>query len=516
DVTDNTFSLNISGQIRFVFPNDFKQSFLQAIDETYSLPVNDELFWLKVNVKSGIYEIPPRIDIVSVNTIPATHGETHTNYFFDSFSSSGNPDQEFKINEIPENPNLVKIEIRESDNKWRCWTKIDDITESVASDRHFVLNQDEKKIVFGNGVHGIIPPKGEKNINIYVFGGDKSSFIFSSNGLPHQRIELKYAPLLENSLKLEVREADSLWREWNVVDDLDASRPNARHIMLDLDQGIITFGDGIHGNIPPKGKNNIWIMEVRSGGGEDGNIAANTNMTLKDPSIYGVSVKNPKQASGGKNNEILNDAQKRVRKELKQNFRAITSDDIEDLVLSTPGIRVARAKALPNYHPQYPQLSMPGSITIVVVPYKLANSTQEAIPGNGFLNTITRHIKSRRLITSRFHVISPEFIKVNVNAAIRTDPRVNVSLIKSDVEEALRNFLSPSPNKYNKMGWPFGREVLISEIYEVIESFKGIDCVQSVSLSVESNGGCHRIVNGNIVIPKIGLVCANEILLNVT
>ena len=58
----------------------------------------------------------------------------------------------------------------------------------------------------------------------------------------------------------------------------------------------------------------------------------------------------------------------RAPKELKARDRAVTVQDFEFLARQTPGVRVRRAHALPLYDPQFPDVDVPGVITVIVVP----------------------------------------------------------------------------------------------------------------------------------------------------
>jgi hypothetical protein len=42
--------------------------------------------------------------------------------------------------------------------------------------------------------------------------------------------------------------------------------------------------------------------------------------------------------------------------------------------------------------------------------------------------------------------------------------------------------LTGGPPEFNQKGWPFGRDVYISEVYHVLEQAAGVDYVNTVSL----------------------------------
>ncbi|MFN0085512.1 MAG: putative baseplate assembly protein [Blastocatellia bacterium] len=336
----------------------------------------------------------------------------------------------------------------------------------------------------------------------------------ASNGLPFQTIRLRHKPVLRNTLGLAILEEDGKWHMWHEVADFDASGPEARHFTIALQEGLIQFGDGIHGRIPPAAKpadkeeENIKVSKYRIGGGEKGNVRAGAIEEILDQQIKGVEVTNRRPASGGVEPESLSDAKSRVRGDFKRVTRAITSADFETLALRTPGLRVARAQVLPQYHPRLPALGIPGAVTVVIVPQILPGATHwPPTPSSGFLRTVFAHLKSRSLITGNLHVIAPEFVEVSVTTKIRIDPKLEAEKVRVEVREALSKFLNPLSGGPDGTGWPFGRSVFKSEIYQVIESVGGVTCVDSVSLSGRT---CDSAEKNQITLRKIGLVYSGQ------
>lgn len=337
---------------------------------------------------------------------------------------------------------------------------------------------------------------------------------FTSNGLPFQAVKVKFAPVLKGSLKLEVLETDNQWHEWFEAQDFDASGPEDRYYRLNLREGEVRFGDDIHGQIPPvvmnqdKNIENIKVARYRAGGGEAGNIQANRIYRILDDSLAGISVSNRKAAVGGKPAETLDDAEKRARRDLKKISRPVNSEDYERLALATPGIRVKRVKVLPSYHPQFAAIRMPGTVTVVVAPFILPSVTARLPrPSAGFLKTVLRSLQQKRLLTTNVFVIAPEFIPVQVKTTIKINSRLSPETVRQDVDEALRNFLDPLQGGPDKTGWPFGREVLKSEIYQILGNVTGVVCVESLELSAVI---CGKAVKEKIKIPPIGLVYSDR------
>jgi predicted phage baseplate assembly protein len=341
----------------------------------------------------------------------------------------------------------------------------------------------------------------------------------SSNGLASQRIKLRNKPVLHKTVALEIQEEDGTWHGWTEVDDFDASGPEDRHFTVNLQDGLLKFGDDIHGHmplsferIPPAvrdGKGNIHVITYRVGGGEKGNVKVEMIREILPKELKDkVTAKNRRPAVGGVEPETLSEARSRARRNLKEITRGITTSDFETLTLKTPGIRVARVRALPQYHPKFPAIPMPGAVTVVVVPEILPGTAGRLPePSKGLLQNVFKHLKSRSIVSTNLWVIGPEFIEVKVAAKIRVDPWMGAETVRVHVLEALRKFLDPLTGGYDSAGWPFGRPVYKSEIYQIIEGIAGVTCVDQVSLSGKS---CDSTQRDRITLRKIGLVYSGE------
>lgn len=308
------------------------------------------------------------------------------------------------------------------------------------------------------------------------------------------------------------------WRDWTRVDDFDASGPEDAHFVLDPCGGRVRFGDGVNGDIPEapasETEENVRVVSFQTGGGASGNVSALALQGLARPfrveideRLFDLDVEQRAAASGGLDREALGDAEARARRDLKTQYRAVTDADLEYLALNTPGLRVARARAIPLYAPglkNYPQAQAPASVSVVVVPYSTA---LRPFPSEGFVRTVCRHLDRHRLLTTRVYVIGPEYVGVSVRATVRLFPEFGQSETLARVQKGLDDFLRPLPpdDDTDAEGWPFGRTVYRSEVYQLIESVEGVDCVEKVTLAA-SGVGVARSAEGNILIPPQSLV----------
>jgi predicted phage baseplate assembly protein len=294
----------------------------------------------------------------------------------------------------------------------------------------------------------------------------KEEVLGLSSELPYQTFTTTYSPILVGSEVVTI-----VGEVWQAVDDFDASNPESKHYVLDGGRGTIAFGDGVQGRIPPKDA--AIIIYYRYGGGEVGNINAGAISRAYDDdgNPIEISVTNHFPASGGHREETIKEAIVRTRKELKTPYTAVTANDFEFIAEATPGLRVARSKAI---------VPSKNAVTIVVVPY---SPLEKATPSTGFLRTVCEHLDMHRLITTNIKVEKPDYVRVSVSATVKIKPGYKPEAVRERVEDSLNRFLSPLKGGPDGKGWPFGRSVYRSEVYEVMEGVEGVDCVLKLSLA---------------------------------
>ncbi len=323
----------------------------------------------------------------------------------------------------------------------------------------------------------------------------------SGDGFPGQKKTVKKAPVLEKSQVVEVSMGGGAWEAWQEVDNFENSDPQDRHYYIDDETGGILFGNGLNGRIP-SASDQIRVSYGTTLGSK-GNIPGGKGFLITTSGFSSITVTNPKKTEGGKDPETMESAKARARRDLSVTYRAITAADFEEAAISTPGLRVARAKAITNYHPSYPcVVNFPNWVTVVVVPSSRETDARP-LPGQGFLDTVSRHLGRHHLVTTGVSVVGPKYVRVSVGCTVKIKKRSSRSAVVAMVEEALMQFLDPLHGGADRKGWPFGRPVFPSEIYQVVDAVEGVDYATDVSISVE---GEYQEDEGIIRIPAVALV----------
>lgn len=316
-----------------------------------------------------------------------------------------------------------------------------------------------------------------------------------SDGSPNQRLRLERAPVLPGSLELTIDEGDAN-REWTLQPDLLGSGPNDAHFELNRTTGEIRFGDGRNGSIPnsnPDNPGNAIVAErYRYGGGSRGNVDAGAINALVTPleGIDQANVANLFKAHSGRDEESIERAKQRAPRALRSQCRAVSARDFEHLAREAADIQ--RAKALPLYHPRFPEIEVPGVMTVIVIP---DSDAPNPTPGEGTLRTVCAYLNQRRLLTTELYVIGPTYRLVKVHASVIADNDADRGDVREAVEARLRAYFHPLTGGETEDGWPFGGNIYYSLVYRAVISIPGVNRIESLEIMVdgESFGECQDV-----------------------
>ena len=313
---------------------------------------------------------------------------------------------------------------------------------------------------------------------------------WTGDGLPYQKYSLKHKPVMNQSLAVSVDGNTAGERP-----DFDGSGPQDNHFILNCRDGEIMFGDGMRGKTPAPGSS-IKVICYRICNGAEGNIGQGYVWMINR--IEDIKIINHKSASGGSDPETVEDAAARFMQDLRVPYSAVTSSDFEYLAVNTPGLRIAKARALPNYHPREGELK--GSVTVVVIPFTpLEFFETPPYPSQGFRHAVCRHIDRHRLLGTDLHITGPRYVKVTVSLVIDVTESFPGKDIIAEATKTLNRYLHPVLGGHDHKGWPIGRNVYRSELYEELEQVEGIACITRLSLQGEP---ASQDSDGNLILPS--------------
>lgn len=285
--------------------------------------------------------------------------------------------------------------------------------------------------------------------------------------------------------------AVAYWVPWQAVPDFHGSGPRDRHYVIDHLAGEVLFGDGLQGMIPPQGRNNIRSSLSRSGGGARGNRPAGTITQLKSAVPYVDGVTNYHAASGGGDQETLDQARERGPRTLRHRGRAVTGQDFQDLAYEASP-EVARAYGLVAHDG-----TEAGKAGVIIVP---ASTAPQPLPSISLTERVEDFLAARCDPTIEIHVTGPDWVRVTVHVQVVPVTLEAANALEGAIRATLELFLHPLTGGPDGTGWGFGVRPHLSGLYALIDSISGVDYVRSLVVDEEEVGrvrpDCYLLFSG--------------------
>jgi hypothetical protein len=288
---------------------------------------------------------------------------------------------------------------------------------------------------------------------------------------------------------------EEIWVRWHAVPDFYQSGPRDRHYTVDPLSGVIRFGDGSSGLIPPIGPNNIR-MTYRTGGGEQGNRDVASIVELKSSVPYVDGVTNNEPSQGGAPVEPIDRVQARGPKVLRHGDRAVAAQDLEDLAAAASADVAAAAAIVPIFNPYSlwldPNAPVPttdhaladaGRMGVIIVPDEPDSS--RPTPSLVLLSQVQKYLRQRCPSAADLWVAGPEWIAVSVQVTVVVTSVEEADPAADQARAALEGYLHPLTGGPDGQGWAFGRRPHGSDFIALLAAVAGVDHIGSLAVSYE-------------------------------
>ena len=212
----------------------------------------------------------------------------------------------------------------------------------------------------------------------------------------------------------------------------------------------------------------LFMGSVAITGGPRGNIAPGNLLSVEDENVAD-GFYNPAIGTGGSFRESLEQVRERFIADMRTPYRAVTSEDYEYIVKSTPGLCIKKAKAVMD--------ESKNMVRVAVLP-----DSDERFPklSKIYSDKITERLKERRLITSQFEVIRPSFAAVGVKCTVYV--KRHYTDCKRQIEDRLKAKLDYINSDKN-----FGDRLMFEDVFHAIEDLPCVEYVYDLSLHSENN-----------------------------
>ncbi len=195
--------------------------------------------------------------------------------------------------------------------------------------------------------------------------------------------------------------------------------------------------------------------------------------------------------------ETLESGIQRAVQLVTERYRAVTALDYESLVFAKMeelatglGGRVvvvnnADLENIPPAAQTLADVAVESHVSVVVIPR--TDGDAEAwcdpdvlplpAPSVALRAQIKALLNERRLLTVRVHVAAPVYRSVDITAKVALQDNVDPTAVRDDALERTRAFVDPLDGGQDGRGWPLGRALYQSELFQILEGTAGVDHV---------------------------------------
>ncbi|HYV10456.1 MAG TPA: putative baseplate assembly protein [Pyrinomonadaceae bacterium] len=356
----------------------------------------------------------------------------------------------------------------------------------------------------------------------------------SGDGEPNQTHALQHPDVLDNE-DIRVQEAISVeereqieresgkdavtdrediggtWVRWREVKALFDCGEEDRCYEIDRAAGILHFGDGVHGQKVPAGVDNIRAFKYRTGGGAIGNVPANKIATLAT-AVAGIeSVFNPTPAGGGSDKATTEEMLTIGPRHISHRDRAVSAEDFEELAfeasrqvakvrcLRTTNLELSGAGRPDPCDPEqrHEALEEPGFVSLIVVP---DSTDPQPCPSLELRRTLKDYLRERApsIVASgeRLVVRPPDYVAVGIQATIFVTSIEKAAEVETAARKAVEQFLHPVHGGPDGKGQEFGRPILKSDVFALLERITDIDRVEDLKFLFRGRSDPERVEIG--------------------
>jgi hypothetical protein len=274
----------------------------------------------------------------------------------------------------------------------------------------------------------------------------------------HDTLKRRYWLVAPGSGQLRV----AAFNKWTLRRDLLSSNPLACDYVVDTEEdrrSHLRFGSGKQGRQPQPGDK--FRVTYRVGGGEVGNVRADTIGHIVSSDVRITQVRNPLTACGGSPPEVLEEARFDAPYAIRTQERCVTEEDYATIAARHPQVAhaVARLRWVGSWH----------------TAYIYVQRTQGRPIDEAFATELARFMDDFRLAAHNIAVRGPYFVALDIALRISLQRHA----IRSVVSNALLSAFSSDANGFFfHDNFTFGQAVYQSQVIARAMSIAGIAHVE--------------------------------------
>lgn len=303
-----------------------------------------------------------------------------------------------------------------------------------------------------------------------------------TDGCANQEISFPYEGIYEISVSTWSEEKDGRHRYeiWKYIPMLEQADYRDHVFTYDFEEKKIVFGDGEHGAVPRQGQR-ICITGLCTSEFSRGNIMEREiNCMAEDMAGMEITLTNPQEACGGRDQDTMEMLLKRMQQELFSQKRLVSPADYKEAVAATPGLMIEAVEVISGR--RYGEIhDVDWNENEVVVVVKPHSAQKRPMLSSFYQEKIAEHLEDLRLINTKVTIVSPSYVGIEVNGKIRLAHK------KPGEKEQVEKLLEALILKNDRAGG-FGKRLVLGKIFSILETAGEVECVESLSLERLGDG----------------------------
>ncbi|MBQ8687323.1 MAG: baseplate J/gp47 family protein [Ruminococcus sp.] len=268
-----------------------------------------------------------------------------------------------------------------------------------------------------------------------------------------------------------------VWVKWTAVEQFYDSDAEDRHYRIDRNEGVVLFGDGVHGRIPCSGKGDCIRVRFTTGGGSSGNLPAGKITGSQYALGLVTKITNPLPFSGGNDMEQMTVALRRAANDFRNGGCCVTLQDYEHLAQRIER-SILKVRCVAGYNADGEKET--GSVTLLIM---RSDFTKEGIHFYQIREKLLREMNRRRAVSltpGSCYITHPHYVKICVTAELLAADIGRAFRIKEQVMQRITAFLHPITGNFDGKGWEIGVLPHIQQIENAIRTVSGVSYVKNI------------------------------------
>lgn len=243
------------------------------------------------------------------------------------------------------------------------------------------------------------------------------------------------------------------WKRWQCKESLLTAGPKDKVYLLDKKQGIITFGDGIHGEIPPILDTESIRVHYKISAGEKGNLPAYQVKGFVDAVAFVALVTNYEAIGGGCDNETIGAAVERCKRIVQHQNRAVSKDDFS-VIAKQADRNIADVKTITSQE----EAGISGCVKIAVLPRAYTDVEEDYFTEikNNILREMKRKAPAVLVFGTGIDIMEVEYIEYCIHIKLIVKSYDDYHEAYTEIEEKLKQFLNPITGNFDGKGFAIG------------------------------------------------------------